>query len=195
MWNEEIEDILLDYGLEAQMLYYVYNKSVMVYKKMINYFTIPSIIISSITGALLFDDKIKDITISSYILASMNILIAVLQTLLKFFNYSELENQCVILSIEYLKLYEDIRFQLLLESSKRENADEFLEKIKIQREKLYSKFSIIQDKVRTDFKKRHKNLNLPVKLNHINSIKIYGRNTEIIESKTPSPSNSFIIEL
>lgn len=195
-WTIEIEDILLDYALEAEMLYYVYNKSVIIYKRMINWFQIPSIIISSITGALLFDERIKDIQSASYILASMNIVIAILQTLLKFYNYTELQSQCMNLSIEYLKIYEEIRLKLQLEPHKRQNAREFLDKITKQRERLYSEFSYIQDKVRSEFKRRHKNIELPLKLNHINQIKIYGREqSKNIESKTPSTTSSYIVDI
>lgn len=196
-WTTEIEDILLDYALEAETLYYVYNKSVLIYKKFINWYQIPSIIISSITGALLFDKEISTYESASYVLASMNIIIAILQTLLKFFNYTELESQCMTLSIEYLKIYEEIRLQLQLEQHKRHNAGEFLDKITKQREHLYSQFSIIQDKIRSEFKKRHKNLDLPLKLNHINEIKIYGRESHIknIESKTPSMTSSVVIDI
>ena len=54
MWDKEIEDILLDYGLEAEILYYVYNKSFITYQKKINYFVIPTIIINSITCRCLY---------------------------------------------------------------------------------------------------------------------------------------------
>jgi hypothetical protein len=186
MWEIEIEDILLDYGLEAEILYYVYNKSFITYQKKINYFVIPTIIINSITGALLFDQRVKDILIISYILASFNIITAIMTTLLKFFNYIDLLSQCKILSLSYLSLFEDIKLTLMKRPEHRPNDLEYLENIKKRREDLYNNFSIIQDSIRKDFKSRHKDIILPLKLNHISKIQIYGRNIESIYSKTPS---------
>lgn len=189
MWSQETEDLLADYCLEAEIFYYIYNKCVSTYHDRINYFMIPCIIISSITGALLFDDRIKSNVAISYVLASMNIFVAIITTLLKFLNYQDLENQSKILSIKYLELYEDMKLQLSKQPEQRPNFVEYLEQITKKRQELYTNYSFIQDKVKQQFKKRHKELNLPVKLNHIMPVKIYGRDVISINSKTPSQSS------
>ncbi len=186
MWSVEIEDIISEYALEAEIMYYIFNKSVTIYHKRINYFMIPTIIISSITGALLFDDRIKSNLAVSYVLASMNILVAIMTTLLKFLNYQELENQSKILSIKYLELYESMKLELSKHPSKRIDSDEYLNNIISKRQELYTNYQFIQDKIKNEFKSRHKELNLPVKLNHISKIKIYGRDINSITSHTPS---------
>jgi len=194
-WSSEIEDIIADYALESQIFFYIYNQCVSTYHRRINYYMIPSIIISSITGALLFDKRIAEQLIISYILASCNIFVAILSTLLKFFNYQDLETQSKILSIKYLELYEDMKFELSKHPNNRIDANEYLNMITKKRQELYNNYSVIQDEIRKKFKSRHRDLQLPVKLSHISKIKIYGREIESIDSKTPSDNTimSFIV--
>jgi hypothetical protein len=188
MWETEIENILYDYGIEAEILYYIYNKCYIDYQKKINWFVIPTIVISSITGALLFDERVKDIVVVSYVLASLNIITAIMTTLLKFFNYIDLLGQCKLLSVSYLALFEDIKLVLMKRPEHRPTDIEYLVSVQKKREDLYNNFTIIQDKIKNEFKKRHKDVEIPLKLNHISKIKIYGRNMVDLESKTPSIS-------
>jgi len=174
-WTIEVEDILAEYALESEILYFIFNKSVSIYHKRVNMFMIPSIIISSITGALLFDERIKSNISISYVLASMNILVAIMQTLLKFLNYNQYETDAKILSIKYLDIYELIKLELQKNPNDRMNSKDFLNNINKKREELNNNYVNIHDAIRKQFKKSHKNLVIPIKLNHISEIKIYGR--------------------
>lgn len=186
-WTHEIEDILAEYGLEAEIMYYIYSDCIKIYHSRVNYVQMPSIVITTLVGALSFNDALKLIPGVNVTLASLNILVAVLQTSLKFLNYVELEQQSIALAIKYKEIYEDIRRELQHNPINRTNSSEFLLNITKRREEIYKNFTIISDIVKDKFKKRHKELNkLPIDMQHIKKIKIFGRSDmSSIESTTP----------
>ena len=184
----EIEDILNMYALEAETLYVIHNKSFIKYHYRGYYFVIPVIIITSIGGVLSFNASIQNSEAGQYTIGALNILASIITTIYKFLDYANYESQHRLLSAEYLRLFEEIRSVLLKHPKDRPDAIHYLQKIEIKRQELYDNFSIISDDVKRAFKQKHKDFKtLPLKLNHISTIKIYGRDTPSpIESKTPS---------
>ena len=174
-YSVEIEDVLKSYALEAEMLYVVHNKSYLHFQRHGYYYTVPVIIMSTISGVLSFNQSIQSTEAGQYAIGGVNILCGIITTIYKFLNYANYENQHKLLAIEYLHLYEDIRSVLSKHTSLRPDAVIYLEKVESKRQELFENFSIIQDKIRREFKNKHKNLDLPLKLNHISSISIYGR--------------------
>lgn len=193
----EIEDILEAYAIEAECLYVIHNKNYLLYRKRGYYYTIPVIVISTITGVLSFNQSIQATIIGQYSIGSLNIICGIASTVYKFLNYSNFENQHKILAVEYLHLFEDIRGVLQKKSSDRQEALGYLTSVEKKRQELLENFSIINDDIRKSFKHKHKGITLPLKLNHISNVHIYGREPKHakveIESQTSSEKSNYMV--
>ena len=186
-YSPAVEDVLKAYGTEAEILYVIHNKNYLHYQKRGHLYTIPVIVLSTITGVLSFNQSIQATSAGQYTIGGLNILCGIITTVYKFLNYSNFENQHRLLAIEYLHLFEDIRSVLSKHPKQRPDALKYLEKVESKRQDLFDNFSIIHDSIRREFKSKHKTLSLPLKLDHISTIHIYGREKdEDVASKTPS---------
>lgn len=180
-YSLEIEDVLKAYATEAEILYVIHNKNYLHYQKRGHYYTIPVIVLSTITGVLSFNQSVQETAPGQYVIGGVNILCGIITTVYKFLNYSNFENQHKLLAIEYLHLFEDIKGVLSKHPTYRPDALVYLNKIETKRQELFDNFSIIHDNIRAEFKRKHKTLTLPLKLNNISSVSIYGReNTDVI---------------
>lgn len=187
-YTVDIEDILHSYAIEAECLYVVHNKNYLLYRKRGNFFTIPVIIFSTVTGLLSFNQPIQNTTEGQYIIGSLNILTGIISTIYKFLDYSNFENQHKLLAIEYLHLFEEIRSTLQKDPKNRPKALMFLGIIEKKRQGLLENFPIINDHIKNNFKRSHKKLSLPLRLNHISKIHIFGRRTNDAVSDVNSSS-------
>lgn len=174
-YTKETEDILASYALESECLYIVHEKNYIFYRKRGYYFTIPVIILTTMTGVLSFDKSIQSTSIGSYGIGTLNILCGITSTVYKFLDYSKLENQHRILAIEYLHLFEEIKGVLQKEPLNRPDGLLFIASVEKKRQELLDNFPIINEKIRKEFKKSHKTIDLPLRLNNIPKIHIYGR--------------------
>lgn len=188
-YSIEIEDVLKSYASEAEILYVVHNKNYLHYQRRGYYFTIPVIVMSTISGVLSFNQSIQSTDAGQYAIGGVNILCGIITTIYKFLNFSDYENQHRLLALEYLHLFEDLKSILSKHPRLRPDAIKYMEKIEEKRQELYDNFSIIEDNIRHEFKQKHKSMKLPLKLNHISSIKIFGRDEEK-DLNTPSPTDS-----
>lgn len=189
-YTEAIEDVIKLYALEAETLYVIHNNNFLLYRRRGYHFTIPVIIMSTISGVMAFNQSISDSTIGQYSIGGVNIFVGIITTIYKFLDYSSYEHQHKILSVEYMHLFEDLRSVLSKHPKNRPNAITYVEKIEIKRQELYDNFIIISDDVRKAFKNKYKHTikDLPLKLNHIIDIKIYGRTTDTQLQETDSIS-------
>jgi hypothetical protein len=177
-YTKEIEDVLKYYAEEAEIMYMVHNRNFLYYQKQGHYYTIPVIIMSTVSGVLSFNGDIQGSSIGQYTIGAINIVCGIITTIYKFLSYSNYENQHRLLAIEYLHLYEDIRSVLSKAPEQRVNAIEYVERVEAKRQELYDNFSTIQNRVRIEFKHRFRNMGvekLPVKLEAFSTVDIYGR--------------------
>jgi hypothetical protein len=151
-------------------------------------FTIPGIIISTVTGLLSFDKDFNSSQNGPVITGSLNILTAILGTIYKVLKYGDYEGQFKFLCGEHLKLYEEIQATLLKSPLDRDNAHEFMRKIESRRIQLLDDAPVISKETMKGFKKKYKNsVRMPLLLNKINAIKIFGRDqVDSIISETSS---------
>ena len=179
-WSDEKEDLLKLYAEESECMYITYTKEYKSYKMFGYGFTIPSIIISTITGLLSFDSNFNNSSDGPFIIGSLNILVAVLSTIYKVLKYAELEAQFRFLSIEHLKLYSEIQSTLAKAPLERDNAVEYVRKIEARRLQMLDDAPVITKKTENMFlqKYRDQNIQIPLLLNKINKIRIYGRKYE-----------------
>jgi hypothetical protein len=178
-YTHQVENVLKYYAEEAEMLYMLHNRNFLFYHKRGHYYTIPVIVLSTVSGVLSFNSGIQGTPEGQYTIGSINILCGIITTIYKFLNYANFENQHRLLAIEYLHLYEDIKSVLSKAPERRPNAIEYVERIENKRQELYDNFSIIQDRVRVEYKHKFQSLGrLPIKFEAFTRVDIFGRETE-----------------
>lgn len=195
IWSREKEDMLKTYAEESECLYITYTKDFKMYRLRGYAFTIPAIIISTVTGLLSFDKNFNSSPSGSFVIGGFNILVAVMGTIYKVLKYAELESQFNFLSNEHLKLHSEIQAMLVKKPEERDMANEFIRKIESKRLELINNPPILTDATRNFFLKKYKNanINMPLLLRKINPIKIYGREIEEVASASAESSTSNII--
>lgn len=187
-WSPEKEHVLKKYAEESECMYIAYTKEFVIYRGWGFAFTIPSIIISTVTGLISFDQNFSSSSNGPYIIGALNIAVAVMGTIYKVLKYGDYESQFKFLAGEHLKLFQEIQATLFKSREERDNALEFMRKVESRRAQLFDDAPVISEKTRRDFKKKYKNTihNMPLVLNKINPIQIYGEEEEKI--KTPRSS-------
>lgn len=180
LWTNEKEDVLKGYAEESECMYVTYTKEYLRYKKYGHFFTIPSIIISTVTGLLAFDANFSGSSNGPTVIGSLNILVAIIGTIYKVLKYAELEAQFSFLAGEHLKLHSEIQAALLKSPMERDNALEFMRKIENRRMQLIDDAPVVSDSTKNKFKRKYKNTHfeMPLLLNKLSHIKIYGREHE-----------------
>jgi hypothetical protein len=127
---------------------------------------------------------------NKYVLGGFNIFLAILNSLFKILSIQDYETQTFYISKMWLLLYENIRFELAKSPRERRECKEFIKEVEESRLQLLEKNAIIPKDIINKYKKKYKNkMNLPIGLNHLTPIKIFGR--EIQQPITPL-SNSII---
>lgn len=114
-WKEEEEKILEEWADKAQCFEWMHNKTHNIYKKKNGYYTIPVIIISTITGTANFaQERIPDEYVSMYvmIIGSLNILAGILTTIYQYLKISELNESNRVAYLSWGKFYRDVKTEL-----------------------------------------------------------------------------------
>jgi len=196
-WTEAKENVLKGYAEECQCMYITYTKEYVKYRSLGYFFTIPSIIISTVTGLLAFDASFNSSSNGPFVIGGLNIFVAVVGTIYKVLKYGDLESQFKFLAGEHLKLYAEIQAMLVKSPEERENSLEFVRKIENRRLQLIDDAPVISDQTRSNFKRKYKNQvpELPVLLEKINKIKIYGKPIEKPNLSLESDDSSSVVDI
>jgi hypothetical protein len=188
LWTTEKEDVLKTYAEESECMYIAYTKEYIKYRFYGYCFTIPNIIISTVSGLLAFNADFSGSSNGPTIIGSLNILVAIVATVYKTLKYGDLEARFNFLAGEYLKLHSEIQSTLDKDPLERDNALEFIRKIESKKIQLIDDAPVISKETRKKFMLKYKNskIILPVLLSKINPIRIYGRDipSEIQSVKT-----------
>lgn len=178
-WSIDNELLLRDIGIECQVLYLAHSRAYNTYHRYGHYFLIPSIIISSVVGSLSFNQSFTAIETNQYILGALNLFVASLGSIYKILNYNILETEHFNLSRMFYLLYDLIRIQLQKAPDERRNYIELMKEIEDSRNSLFEKNTIFNNDIIKTYKSKYKGkIDLPLSLNQIQNIKIYGHKTD-----------------
>ena len=123
-WHPQQEQILKGWGESAACYRYLHYKSYTMYKKMSLRFTIPIIVIGTITGTANFAQESFPEGARGYVpagIGAMNLFGAILTTIQQFLKVNELMESHRVSYIHYGKLARSIRLELALPISERQN--------------------------------------------------------------------------
>ena len=146
-WCPKQEQLLIRWAEKAAGYRWLHNHARMFYKKQNDWLSYPCIIISSITGVGGFavlspndqnmtSDQKQKIVIFQYFFAFMNVIAGILTSISKFNNSSRMMEAHSVMSVQYSKFYRNIDMELSLETKYREDVLEFVNKVRLEYDRL-----------------------------------------------------------
>ena len=128
-WSPENEEILVQWCDAAQCYKWLHRESHIVYSKMHAWFTIPAIVLSTISGTASFAQKSLPENYqpaAPLIIGSLNIFIGILTTIQQYLKISELNESHRVMYIAWDKYARNIRIELSKAPDERSDAGSFL---------------------------------------------------------------------
>jgi len=137
-WCPKQEQLLIRWAEKAAGYRWLHNHARLHFKRIDNYLSYPSIVISSITGVGGFavlnpggDDGVSEetkskIMIVQYMFAFLNVMGGILTSISKFSQSSQLAEAHSAMCVQYSKFYRNIDMELSLEPEHREDVVEFV---------------------------------------------------------------------
>jgi hypothetical protein len=146
-WCPKQEKLLIRWAEKAAGYRWLHNHARMFYKKQNDWLSYPCIIISSITGVGGFavlspnnqnmsTEQKQKIVIFQYFFAFMNVIAGILTSISKFNNSSRMMESHSVMSVQYSKFYRNIDMELSLETKYREDVLEFVNKVRLEYDRL-----------------------------------------------------------
>lgn len=154
-WTAEHEKILIEWADKALCYKWLHEKSHVSYSRKNTWFTIPVIIMSTLTGTANFaqnrvpDDYVNAFTIG---VGAVNILAGILTTIQQFLKISEYNESHRISSISWGKFYRNIKVELAKSPSERVSAMQLLKVSKDEYDRLIETSHAIDPKIIKKFK-------------------------------------------
>jgi len=158
-WTREHEMILAEWGDKAMCYKWLHTKSNAKYRQLNTWYTIPVIIMSTLTGTANFaQDKIP-ISFRGYatmIIGGVNILAGIITTIQQFLKINELNEGHRVSSIVWDKFYRKIKVELSKHCDERQIAHEFVKSATEEYDRLMETSPIIDKSVIELFNKTFK---------------------------------------
>ena len=129
VWTKDHENILIDWADKAMCYRWLHSKANQKFKKLNAWFTVPVIIMSTITGTANFAaERVPEAYRGYYsmIIGGVNIVAGVVTTIQQFLKISELNEAHRVSSIAWDKFYRKIRVELAKPPTERQNVYDFL---------------------------------------------------------------------
>lgn len=129
IWTSEHESILVDWADKAMCYNWLHSKSNIKYSRLNSWFTIPVIIMSTLTGTANFAQERLPESSRKYapiIIGSVNIIAGIITTIQQFFKISDINEAHRVSSISWDKFYRKIKVELSKSPVERQNVYEFL---------------------------------------------------------------------
>ena len=116
-WHPQQEVILKTWGEASACYRYMHNHAYLVFKKQSMRFTLPVIVLSTITGTAnfaqnSFPENMRGAVPS--VIGAMNLIAGIIATIMQFLKINEMMEGCRVASLQYGKLSRTIRLELSL---------------------------------------------------------------------------------
>lgn len=165
-WTKEHENILIDWADKAMCYRWLHAKSNNMYSRLNAWFTIPVIIMSTVTGTANFAQERVPINYRQYytmIIGGINITAGIITTIQQFLKISELNESHRVSSLSWDKFYRKIRVELSKPRHERQNVQDFLKHCTEEFDRLMEISPTIQNKIIEKFHKTFENTKLDEK--------------------------------
>ena len=155
-WTEEHENILIDWADKAMCFRWLHAKSNQIYARLNAWFTIPVIIMSTLTGTANFaQDRFPESAknYASMAIGAVNIFAGILTTIQQFLKIGELNEAHRVASISWDKFYRNIKVELAKSPIERIHVDQMIKMCKEEFDRLMETSPVIEDQVISLFQK------------------------------------------
>ena len=154
-WSPDHEKILVEWADKALCYRWLHAKSNLAYSNMHAWFTIPCIILSTLTGTASFafqkyPPNIQDI--ASNVIGGINLLVGILSTITQFLKISEYNEAHRVSSISWDKFYRNIKVELSKHPDERIDPLHMLKVSKEEYDRLIETSPIIKEDIIQKFK-------------------------------------------
>lgn len=189
-WKEEQEDILKEWAEKAMCYRWLHHRSHMKYRKKNMLYTIPVIVISTLTGTAnfaldRFDEASRQIAVM--IIGGLNLTAGIISTVAQFLKISEINEGHRVASIAWDKFYRNVKLELSKSPKDRRHPGEMLKLSKEEYDRLIETSPMIQEDVIRQFKRsfnlkelKNEDIRLPEILDELESVNRYDRSKDII---------------
>lgn len=177
-WSNQLELIIAQEGEKCRGLAWIHRNAESAMNRYNNYIQIPSIVLSTLTGAVsmsstaLFGDHSAN---ASKVLGLVSIGVGILNTLGNYFSFAKKSEAHRIGYLQYSKLFSWISVELSLPRDERMTAEDMLKTLRTEMERLAETTPMSPDKILTDFTQRFKDYDVskPAETNGLAKITIY----------------------
>jgi len=189
-WTEECEALLAEWSEKASCYRWLHGRCEKSYKNWYYCFSIPVIILSTLTGAanVGMDSFVpqENKSMASAIVGGVNIFAGIVSTLQNFLKVAELMEGHRIAGVSWGKLQRNIAIELALDPSRRVLQTDFLKLSRAEYDRLIEAGPLIDDGVIKQFNKKFKNYKVckPSICNGLDKCIIYKKNKNLITNKS-----------
>jgi len=185
VWNAECEFLLAEWSEKASCYRWLHGRCEKDYKSWYYGFSIPVIILSTLTGAanVGMDSFVpaESKSMASAIVGGVNIFAGIISTLQNFLKVAELMEAHRIAGVSWGKLQRNIAIELALDPTRRVKQSDFLKLSRAEYDRLIEAGPIIDDGVIKQFNKKFKNyeVSVPSICNGLDKCNIYKKDKNI----------------
>lgn len=202
-WKQEEEIIIQHWADKAQCFQWMHARCREIYQRKNTWFSIPVIIISTITGTAnfaqdRFSDDIKQYVVMS--IGTLSIIAGIITTIYQFLNISELNEGHRVATISWNKYHNNLKTLILRHPLDRMNPSEAIKIYKDEYERLMEISPVILKSVMKQFNytfKKNTTLIKPITGNKIDSTQIYNMSeterNEMINTLNNIPNNKKLL--
>jgi len=170
-WTTEHEMVLAEWGDKAMCYKWLHAKSHGKYRQLNTWYTIPVIVMSTLTGTANFaQDKIPASFrgYATMIIGGVNILAGIITTIQQFLKITELNESHRVSSIVWDKFYRKIKVELSKHRDERTEVKDFFKSATEEYDRLMETSPVIDKNIIELF---NKTFNVPIKVNNMNNDK------------------------
>lgn len=154
-WTPEHEQILIEWGDKAMCYRWLHSKANTMYSRLNAWYTIPVIIISTLTGTANFAQERVPLEYQNFfvmIVGGFNILAGIITTIQQFLKITQLNESHRVSSIAWDKFYRNIKIELAKHPSERLEPKQMLKMSKEEFDRLIETSPNIPEKIVSQFK-------------------------------------------
>lgn len=167
-WSEEHEKILVDWADKAMCYRWLHAQANIKFSKLSKWFTIPVIIISTLTGTANFaQDRVPVQYVEYFVMAvgALNIVAGIISTIGQFLKINELNESHRVSSIAWDKFYRNIKIELAKNPKERVPVGQMIKFSKEEFDRLMETSPVIQADIIDKFSKTFKGKDSFLKIN------------------------------
>jgi hypothetical protein len=173
-WSPENETIMVEWCDIAQCYKWLHAKAHAKYKSKNAWYTIPAIVLSTISGTASFAQTSLPLDYQVYspmAIGAINIFIGILTTVQQYLKISELNEAHRVSSISWDKFARNIRIELAKHPDERMEAGSFLKMNRQEFDRLMETSPMIDDKIVEEFKSKFKGKDGTIERKHFEDLK------------------------